>query len=136
MCIIKNIRIFARILNNNHSYIRAMNLKRYIKVTPQDEPQAVILLATNRDFYLSQGAKVEQPTEEEVLEAFPELRPQYNAEQAQAAAQVHATEQDARIADLEQELATLQAENATLKEELAALRAAKPSTRKTTKDDE
>ena len=113
-----------------------MNLKRYIKVTPKDEPKAVILLATNRDFYLSQGAKVETPTEEEVLEAFPELRPHYNAEQAQAAAQAKATEQDVRIANLEQQLATIQAENTTLKEELAALRAAKPSTRKNTKDDE
>lgn len=136
MHIIKKISIFARILNINHSYTHAMNLKRYIKVTPKDEPKAVILLATNRDFYLSQGAKVETPTEDEVLEAFPELRPQHNAEQAQAAAQAKATEQDARIADLEQQLATLQAENATLKEELAALRAAKPSTRKTAKDDE
>ena len=136
MHIIKKISIFARILNINHSYTYAMNLKRYIKVTPKDDPKAVILLATNRDFYLSQGAKVEPPTKEEVLEAFPELRPHYNAEQAQAAAQAKATEQDARIADLEQQLATLQAENATLKEELAALRAAKPSTRKTAKDDE
>lgn len=45
-----------------------MNLKRFIKVTPRDSEKFVVLLATNREFYLAQGAKVEQPTEDEVIE--------------------------------------------------------------------
>ncbi len=47
-----------------------MNLKRFIKVTPRDSEKYIVILATNREFYLAQGAKVEQPTEEEVLEFF------------------------------------------------------------------
>lgn len=51
-----------------------MNLKRFIKVTPRDGEKFVVLLATNREFYLAQGAKVEQPTEDEVLVFFPQLK--------------------------------------------------------------
>lgn len=50
-----------------------MNLKRFIKVTPKDSEKFIVILAANRDFYLSQGAKVEQPTEAEVLAFFPQL---------------------------------------------------------------
>lgn len=44
---------------------------QYIKVTLAGETKSHILMATLRDFYLSQGAKVEIPTEEEVLAVFP-----------------------------------------------------------------
>lgn len=44
---------------------------QYIKVTLAGETKSHIIMATLRDFYLSQGAKVEIPTEEEVLAAFP-----------------------------------------------------------------
>ncbi len=49
-----------------------MNLKRFIKVTPKDSTKYIVLLAGNEAFYRSQGAKIEQPTEEEVLEFFPQ----------------------------------------------------------------
>ncbi len=91
--------------------IYTMNLKRYIKVTPCGEQQAIILLATNRDFYLSQNAQVEQPTEEEVLAAFPELQEKHDRKQAQA----QAAEREQYIATLEQEIAALKAENTKLK---------------------
>lgn len=52
-----------------------MNLKRFIKVTPRDSDKYVVILAANKEFYLAQGAKVEQPTEEEVLKFFPQLKP-------------------------------------------------------------
>ena len=45
-----------------------MNLKRFIKVTPKDSEKYIVILAANRDFFKAQGAKVEQPTEEEVIE--------------------------------------------------------------------
>ena len=44
---------------------------KYIKVTLAGETKSHILMASLRDFYLSQGAKVEIPTEEEVLAVFP-----------------------------------------------------------------
>lgn len=52
-----------------------MNLKRFIKVTPRDSEKYVVILAANKEFYLAQGAKVEQPTEEEVVKFFPQLKP-------------------------------------------------------------
>lgn len=51
-----------------------MNLKRFIKVTPRDSEKFIVLLAMNREFYLAQGAKVEQPTADEVLMFFPQLK--------------------------------------------------------------
>ena len=42
-------------------------MNQYIKVTLAGETKSHILMATLRDFYLSQGAKIEIPTEEEVL---------------------------------------------------------------------
>jgi peptidoglycan hydrolase CwlO-like protein len=44
---------------------------QYIKVTLAGETKSHILLASLRDFYLAQGAKVEIPTEEEVQAVFP-----------------------------------------------------------------
>lgn len=75
-----------------------MNTKRYIKVTPKGETKAVILLATNRDFYLSQGAKVEDPTEEEIIAAFPEMR---RREQAAEASQKEIEEKAALVRRME-----------------------------------
>lgn len=57
-----------------------MNLKRFIKVTPRDSDKYVVILAANKEFYLAQGAKVEQPTEEEVLKFFPQLKPMVSEE--------------------------------------------------------
>lgn len=44
---------------------------KYIKVTLAGETKSHIIMASLSDFYLSQGAKVEIPTEEEVQAAFP-----------------------------------------------------------------
>lgn len=40
---------------------------KYIKVTLAGETKSHIISATLRDFYLSQGAKIEIPTEDEIL---------------------------------------------------------------------
>lgn len=48
-----------------------MNTKKYIKVTTKGGAN-YILLAGNEDFYRSQGATISQPTEAEILAAFPE----------------------------------------------------------------
>lgn len=47
----------------------AINTKEFIKVTRKDGGMPVICLATNKLHYLSVGAKVEEPTEEELREA-------------------------------------------------------------------
>ena len=68
---------------------------KFIKVTPVGETKPRIVLATNRNFYLSTGAKVEIPTDEEVWEAEPSERP------AGAKPQVN----NAQVAQLRKELA-------------------------------
>lgn len=45
--------------------------QQYIKVTPKGDTRSHVVLAHLRDFYTAQGAKIEQPTEEEIREAFP-----------------------------------------------------------------
>ena len=47
----------------------------YIKVTPKGDTKSHIVLATLTDFYISQGAKIEEPTQEEVYAAVPQERP-------------------------------------------------------------
>lgn len=49
-------------------------MSKFIKVTPKGEKEARIVLATLKDFYLAQGAKVETPTDEEVFAAEPTER--------------------------------------------------------------
>ena len=85
-----------------------MNTKRYIKVYPKGRVDSVILLSSNKDFYLAQGARIEEPTEEEILEAFPELKAK--------AAEKKAT------AELEKQIESLKAENAKLKAEIKSLK--------------
>lgn len=50
-------------------------MANYIKVTLKGEEKGRIVLATLKDFYISQGAKVEKPTPEEVYAAVPQERP-------------------------------------------------------------
>lgn len=78
-----------------------MNTKAYIKVTPKGGKKSYVMPAGNASFYKAQGATVEEPTEEEVLNAFPELR----KKQPKTAAEV--SDKDARIAELEAENAEL-----------------------------
>lgn len=111
-----------------------MNLNQFIKVTPKGGGRAVVAMAANRSFYLSQGAKVEQPTEAEVFAQFPEyaMRAKRDAERAEAirkreAGRVNRTAAPAntdakRIADLEaqvkerdERIAALESENAQLR---------------------
>lgn len=111
-----------------------MNLKQFLKVTPKGGGRAVVVPAANRSFYLSQGAKVEQPTEAEVFAQFPEYaaRAKRDAERAEAirkreAGHVNRTAAPAntdakRIADLEaqvkerdERIAALESENAQLR---------------------
>ena len=60
---------------------------KYIKVTLAGETKSHILMATLRDFYLSQGAKIEIPTDEEVLAVFPqeEEKPQASTKELEEA---------------------------------------------------
>jgi septal ring factor EnvC (AmiA/AmiB activator) len=62
-------------------------VNKYIKVTLAGETKSHILMATLRDFYLSQGAKIEIPTEEEVLAVYPqeESKPQASAKELEEA---------------------------------------------------
>ena len=54
---------------------------KYIKVTLAGETKSHILMASLQDFYLSQGAKVEIPTEEEVQAVFPPTEEKTQASQ-------------------------------------------------------
>ena len=111
-----------------------MNLKQFLKVTPKGGGRAVVVPATYRDFYLSQGAKIEVPTEAEVFAQFPEYaaRAKRDAERAEAirkreAGRVNYTNAPAntdakRITDLQAQLkerderiAALESENAQLR---------------------
>lgn len=60
---------------------------QYIKVTLAGETKSHILTAPLRDFYLSQGAKIEIPTEEEILAVYPqeEEKPQVSTKELEEA---------------------------------------------------
>ena len=90
-----------------------MNTKAYIKVTPKGGKKSYVMPAGNASFYKAQGATVELPTEEEVLNAFPELRKR----QPKTAAEV--SDKDARIAELEAENAELRTRIDELDKKLA-----------------
>lgn len=48
--------------------------ENYIKVTPKGGKRPAVVLAANTAFYKKHGAKVEVPTVEEIVRAFPELK--------------------------------------------------------------
>lgn len=56
-----------------------MATNNFIKVTPKGAKEPRIVLASLKNFYLSQGAKVEAATLEEVYAAEPALRPKQAA---------------------------------------------------------
>lgn len=97
-------------------------MAQYIKVTPAGETKSHILMASLRDFYLSQGAKIEIPTEEEVLTVFPreeEKQQVSNKELAEARA---AYEEAKDLYNKEtNKVAKLKAANADLQEKVKAL---------------
>lgn len=95
---------------------------KYIKVTLAGETKSHILMATLRDFYLSQGAKVEIPTEEEVLAVFPqeEEKPQASTKELEEARAAY--EEARNLYNKEaNKVAKLKAANAELQEKVNAL---------------
>lgn len=87
---------------------------KYIKVTPKGETKPVIVLATLKPFYISQGAKIEIPTDEEVYQLEPALRPARLVASAPAPAQTAQAAAEAYKAL--QAVAELKKENLQLKE--------------------
>ena len=99
-------------------------VNNYIKVTLAGETKSHILMASLRDFYLSQGAKVEKPTEKEVLAVFPTEKKQEAAIEELKA--IHKAELDAALEDqkrLEEILKKLRAEKKRLEKEHEELKA-------------
>lgn len=95
---------------------------KYIKVTLAGETKSHILMATLRDFYLSQGAKIEIPTEEEVLAVFPqeEDKPQASTKELEEARA--ACEEVKNLYNKEtNKVAKLKAANAELQEKVNTL---------------
>lgn len=95
---------------------------KYIKVTLAGETKSHILMATLRDFYLSQGAKIEIPTEEEVLAVFPqeEEKPQASTKELEEARAAY--EEVKNLYNKEtNKVAKLKAANAELQEKVNTL---------------
>lgn len=95
---------------------------QYIKVTLAGETKSHILMATLRDFYLSQGAKIEIPTEEEVLAVYPqeEEKPQASTKELE---EVRAAYEEVKNLYNKEtnKVAKLKAINAELQEEVNTL---------------
>lgn len=97
-------------------------VNKYIKVTLAGETKSHILMATLRDFYLSQGAKIEIPTEEEVLAVFPqeEEKPQASTKELEEARAAY--EEVKNLYNKEtNKVAKLKAANAELQEKVNTL---------------
>lgn len=97
-------------------------VNKYIKVTLAGETKSHILMATLRDFYLSQGAKIEIPTEEEVLAVFPqeEEKPQASTKEFEEARAAY--EEVKNLYNKEaNKVAKLKAANAELQEKVNTL---------------
>lgn len=96
-----------------------MSQSKYIKVTPKGEKEGRIVLGSLKSFFVSQGAKIEIPTQEEIAAAFPEEARKGSATSAQPVPAVNATiaEQKATIEKQAQTIKTLEAELKEAKEE-------------------
>lgn len=109
-----------------------MSQSKYIKVTPKGEKEGRVVLASLKSFFVSQGAKIEQPTQEEIEAAFPEER-KVGARSAQpqpSQPEVNATIADQKttierqaelITKLEEELKAVKEEREKAYEQVAAL---------------
>lgn len=97
-------------------------MAQYIKVTPAGETRSYILMASLRDFYLSQGAKIEIPTEEEVLAVFPreEEKQQVSTKELEEARAAYEEVKDLYNKETNK-VAKLKAANADLQEKVKAL---------------
>lgn len=97
-------------------------MTQYIKVTLAGETKSHILMASLRDFYLSQGAKIEIPTEEEVLAVFPreEEKQQVSTKELEEARAAYEEAKDLYNKETNK-VAKLKAANADLQEKVKAL---------------
>lgn len=97
-------------------------MAQYIKVTPAGETKSHILMASLRDFYLSQGAKIEIPTEEEILAVFPreEEKQQVSTKEFEEARAAYEEVKDLYNKETNK-VAKLKAANADLQEKVKAL---------------
>ena len=97
-------------------------MAQYIKVTPAGETKSHILMASLRDFYLSQGAKIEIPTEEEILAVFPreEEKQQVSTKELEEARAAYEEAKDLYNKETNK-VAKLKAANADLQEKVKAL---------------
>lgn len=120
-----------------------MNIKDYIKVTTADG-NTTIVRATNKNFYLRTGAKIEQPTEEEVANKYPEVSAEIadNKRAAEIEKQLgfEIIKRDERLAAMEAEMEEknaeierLKAENSDLSKRLAAMEGDAADDKKDTK---
>lgn len=97
-------------------------MAQYIKVTPAGETRSHIISATLRDFYLSQGAKIEIPTEEEVLAVYPQEEPKQQVTTKELEEARAAYEEVKDLYNKEtNKVAKLKAANADLQEKVKAL---------------
>jgi hypothetical protein len=88
---------------------------KYIKVTPKGETKPRIVLASLKQFFISQRAKVEPVTDEEVYQLEPALRPARPAAPAPGPAQT--AQAAAEAAKALQAIAELKKENLHFKEQ-------------------
>lgn len=72
-----------------------VNTKHYIKVTTKGG-KSFVLLATNKQFYQSQGCAITEPTVEEIYKEFPEVK---ERDERLAAQERKKTEQPADTAE-------------------------------------
>ena len=97
-------------------------MAQYIKVTPAGETKSHILMAAMRDFNQSQGAKIEIPTEEEVLAVFPreEEKQQVATKELEEARAAYEEAKDLYNKETNK-VAKLKAANADLQEKVKAM---------------
>ena len=97
-------------------------MSKYIKVTEAGKP-SIVILAANKAYYLSKGAKITEPTEEEIAEFFPEEK----KKDIQSENIVENEMLRTRITELE-------TENEALKARITELETEKPKTNKGKED--
>ena len=100
---------------------------KYIKVSEEGKP-SIVILAANKAYYLSKGAKITEPTQEEIAEFFPEEKKKESENIVENEAL------KARITELETENEALKAENEMLRTRIVELETEKPKTNKGKED--
>ena len=104
-------------------------MSKYIKVTEEGKP-SIVILAANKAYYLSKGAKITEPTEEEIAKFFPE-------EKKKDIQSENIVENEALKAEnemLKARITELETENEALKARIVELETEKPKTNKGKED--